>query len=105
MPNYREDKNLIREKVARVEKKIDEILNEIINDDMSELHKELMIHDYIVSTTKYDMRVEDIETMPVDSYNIYGLLINGRAVCEGYAGTMKVLLDRVGIDSMIVSCG
>lgn len=102
-PNYREEKGLIREKKNNLERKIDQVLSEIIEDSMSDLHKELMIHDYIVATTEYDMRIENIDTMPRDSYNAYGALINKKAVCQGYAETLKILLNRVGIDSIIVS--
>lgn len=32
----------------------------------------------------------------------YGALVNGKAVCEGYARAFKVVMDRIGIDCVLV---
>ena len=38
--------------------------------------------------------------MPADDFSIYGVLVNGKAVCEGYALTNIYLLSRLGIQAM-----
>lgn len=56
-------------------------------------------HDYLIDTIDYD------KTLSKDNiYNIYGALINKEAVCEGYAKSLKYILDDFGIPCVIV-CG
>ncbi len=57
------------------------------------------VHDYLIDTIDYD------KTLSKDNiYNIYGALINREAVCEGYAKSLKYILDDFGIPCVIV-CG
>lgn len=57
------------------------------------------VHDYLIDTVSYD------KTLTKDNiYNIYGALINKEAVCEGYAKSLKYILDDFGIPCVIV-CG
>lgn len=37
-----------------------------------------------------------------DAYESYGALVNGKAVCEGYAKAFKLLCDRAGIPCVLV---
>ncbi len=61
-------------------------------------HKELRIHDYIVDNCKY-VHVDGELTYS----SSYGALVNGEAACEGYTKAMKLLLDKAGVESGIVS--
>ena len=71
--------------------------------DMSELQKALVLHDYLTQHIAYDYASYMAGTVPEDSYNAYGALVKGTAVCEGYAKAYKVLLNRLGIDAIVVS--
>ncbi len=65
-----------------------------ITDAMSEFECELILHDRLAGAVTY-----------VDSdnaHNAYGALVEGKAVCEGYAEALQCLLHRVGIQSLIV---
>lgn len=55
-------------------------------------------HDYIVDTVDYDRSLE----LP-NIYNMYGALINKKAVCEGYAKSLKYFLDYYGLPNIIVA--
>ncbi len=57
------------------------------------------VHDYLIDTMDYDKSLEKDNI-----YNIYGALINREAVCEGYAKSLKYILDDFGIPCVIV-CG
>lgn len=70
---------------------------------MSEFEKERAIHDYIVLNTRYDKENYDNNTVPEDSHNVYGVLIKGVGVCQGYSESMKLLLNRIDIDCIVVS--
>lgn len=100
--NYIDTKENIEKKREAIESKADAIINKIIKPGMSEAKKELAIHDYIVANTKYDVENYENNTTSRASHNIDGVLLDGTAVCEGYAKTFKLLLERVGIESMIV---
>ena len=83
-------------------KKANKVIDEIIIDGMSDYEKELVIHDYIVNNTKYDIDNYKSKTIPVESYTDYGVLVNGVGVCEGYAKAFTRLLNIVGIKSLYV---
>lgn len=89
-------------KVATVYKKAKDIVSNITNSNMSDLEKELAIHEYVVKNTVYDYDNYKNETVPEDSYTAYGALIIGRAVCDGYSDTMKLLLNLAGIEAQVV---
>jgi hypothetical protein len=57
---------------------------------------ELSIHDYLVTHTNY---VENNDS----SYNAYNTLINGQAVCSGYAECFKTFMDMLGIENTTIS--
>ena len=100
--NYIDTEENIKAKKEQIEVKADAIISKIIKPGMSEAKKELAIHDYIVANTRYDVENFENDNIPKSSHNIDGVLLNGTAVCEGYAKTFKFLLERVGIESIIV---
>ena len=48
--------------------------------------------------TKYDLR----STIPDDSHNVYGVLLKGIGVCDGYATTTQLLLTIAGLDCITI---
>jgi hypothetical protein len=55
----------------------------------------LAIHDYIVSNTQY------VKTD--NAWDIYGTLVEGKCVCEGYARTFQYVCSLYGIEAICVS--
>lgn len=82
--------------------KINEIISQIIDDNMSDYQKELAIHNYLVQNFKYDYDNYLADTLPDESYTPYGLLVKGTGVCQAYAETMKLMLNAVGVDCEVV---
>lgn len=81
-----------------------EITDKIIKPEMSDYEKEKAIHDFIINNTIYDVRYFDKDKQtPPEFHTVYGVLVEGVAVCEGYAKTMKYLLDEAGVESIIIS--
>lgn len=83
--------------------KAKEIIASIIKPEMPDYQKEALIHDYIVNNTAYDHKNLVNKTVPSESYSVYGVLVKNQAVCEGYAGAFKTLLNLAGIECMIVT--
>ena len=53
-------------------------------------------HDAIVSRMEYD------QTNSVNNSNIYGAFVEKKAVCEGYAESFKIIMDKLNIPCVIV---
>ena len=55
-------------------------------------------HDWIINNLDYEQNITNNNV-----YNLYGALIEKSAVCEGYAETLKYILDEVDIPCVLVS--
>jgi hypothetical protein len=77
-----------------------EYKNEIIKkcENADTVQKIKIVHDYLVDTIDYDADAGS------NVYNIYGALVDKKAVCEGYARACKYILDDLGIPC-IIACG
>ena len=54
----------------------------------------LLVHDRLAITCTYDQKMQN-----VNRYDIYGALVDGLAVCEGYTKSYTYLLAKMGIRS------
>lgn len=71
---------------------------------MSKTEIALAIHDYLALHTRYDYAaVESGSKDNPNMYNAYGVLVNGLAVCHGYALAYIDLLREVDVESYFVS--
>ncbi|MCM1089641.1 MAG: InlB B-repeat-containing protein [Butyrivibrio sp.] len=75
----------------------------VVTEEMSDVQKAVALHDYLVVNCEYDYQNYLDGTIPTDSYSAYGALVNGTAVCQGYALAYKYLLQEVGIPCYMVS--
>lgn len=94
-------KEELNNKISEIDKEIDIIFSNI-NENMSDFEKELILHDYVANNTEY-YSYENLEDIPRECHNIYGTLIDKKAVCDGFAKTMKLLLDKNNIENIIVT--
>lgn len=76
-----------------------QLLDELITDDMTDYEKELAIHDYIVKNCEYGY----VEYSKDYAYRAYGCLVQKKAVCNGYAEAMSLLLTCAGVENAIVT--
>lgn len=74
-----------------------------IEDCESDFEKVKAAHDYIVKNCVYNKNAIDAGTLTEDDFSIYGILVKGKGVCEGYAKTFKMFMDIAGIDCIIVT--
>ncbi len=74
------------------------VIRDIIQVGMTDYEKELAIHDYIVDHVDYD---ESTNPHP-HVYTMYGALINGKAVCHGYAEAFRYMGYLAGLDVDLV---
>jgi hypothetical protein len=101
-PEYAFDRDSMVRMKSAAETKAAQIISTIIKPSMTDLQKERAIHDYIVKNTAYDYDNLSRGTLPEEVYTMYGALINGKAVCAGYAKAMFKLLTMAGVENMVV---
>ena len=82
---------------SKFEKEVNRILSNI-DISMNEFDRELEIHDMLAEMIEYDLDA-------TYAHKAYGAILDGRAVCEGYARAFQYLLYKAGIQSMVVSGG
>lgn len=63
--------------------------------DATRYDKLLIMHDFLCETISYDINADF-------AFNMYGALVKGESVCEGYAESFKYLCDLAGIPCIIV---
>lgn len=94
MPAYRFTKEEVNLVNIEIERKIEPFLLQSI--DKSEIEKEQLIHDYIISIVTY----KDADA-PY-SHEMPGVLLYGIGVCEGISKAFKYLCDKMGLCAGIV---
>lgn len=100
---YSDNRESILKKKNKIESVVNEIIKSKIKKNMSELDKVKAIHDYLVLTVQYDYQHYLNNTIPQDSYGVYGALVNKNAVCDGYSKSMQLLLKKAGVQSIYVT--
>ena len=63
---------------------------------------ELYLHDTLLSLCTYDQIATESASLYPNAYSAYGALVEGRAVCEGYAKAMQWLLTSVSIPNTVI---
>ncbi len=82
--------------------KIDSIIDEIIEKSMTDRQKLLAVHNYVVDAVDYHKPHAKINEHPSITHTAYGALMNGSAVCDGYAQAFKVLLNELGFENHLI---
>lgn len=92
--------------------KSNEIIDEIIEPDMTDYEKTIAIWNYLEENTEYAMDAYEYAsnnnfsmegaTGFENTFNTYGILCEGKGVCQSYAYTFKLLAHTCGIESDVV---
>lgn len=79
-----------------VAKVVTDFIKDNIKSDMSDYEKIKLVHDYIIVNTEYKNRNNDRDHM------VFGPLLDGYAVCEGYAKAFDLFMYALDIDCVMV---
>jgi len=90
-------------KVREVDHKAENIVAEVITQGMNDYDKELALHDWLVTHSRYDLANFQANTVPAVEYSPYGVLILGTGVCESYSTAFQLLADKARLESRIVT--
>ncbi len=77
---------------------IQKIVSELIDDDMSDIEKAAVLHDWVCDHAVYDFDNRDDPKNHTDA----SIMLNGIAVCDGYAKTYNLLLHAAGLETCFV---
>ncbi|MEN8905252.1 MAG: transglutaminase domain-containing protein [Clostridiales bacterium] len=72
----------------------EKIINNLIKPEMSDIQKELAVHNYLINNCVYDRGEKEY---PAEDYTDYGVYVNKLAVCEGYSKAMYRILNKLDI--------
>lgn len=105
-PKYTMEKSEVKTARTVYENGIDRAVK-LIDDDMTDVQKALVIHDYLCNIARYPKLVYDSNnnlTNDDSSYhNAYGMFSTGVVVCEGYTQAFSAIMNKLGIESKYVS--
>lgn len=99
---YSDKPKVAAKKMKLADKKAEGVIKKIIKPNYNDYDKVKAVHDYIAANTVYNFKGLNSNTLVEDDFNIYGTLVKGVAVCDGYARTASYLLDKLGIDNQYV---
>lgn len=69
----------------------------------ADYNRELALHDALIRLCSYDSGAQSNPYGHLESFTAYGAIVNGSAVCDGYARAMKLLLSSVDIRCLYVT--
>ena len=90
------------EQENEMDEAVAEVLSELNLKGKAEDYKIAKIYDYITSHVVYDYENLDDDDYEL-KYTAYAALVNGTAVCQGYANLFYRLCLEVGVDARIVA--
>lgn len=99
------DESSLSEINARILHAAKDVIDQEIDDKMSDFEKELAIHDWITNWSSFDYSVfgrSASDGVKEGSDTPYGVLIDRRAMCHGYSSTFQLFMDMLGIQCITV---
>ena len=106
---FESSRSVAADKMAEVDDAVEDFYEEYIQGKISEdeddwkFKREIEIIRYMVETIRYAEERYRSNSMVEDDYTAYGALIEGEAVCAGYARAFDKLAARCGIESHYVA--
>lgn len=90
--------------IGEINKVVDKVISEKINENMPIKEKIKIIHDYIIDNTEYDkLKINNTNDKTYKSQTAYGALINGYATCNGYSDAMAIFLNKLNVINYKIS--
>lgn len=83
---------------AQTDRKVEEIIDSLELDDKTNYEKISAIYEYICDNVEYEAAEDDGNI----SRTAYSALVEGKAVCQGYAVSLYRLLLEAGIDNRVI---
>ena len=86
---------------AAMQARLDQLVEQANALCQTDLEKAFYVHDWLVQNIAYDQ--EHLSENLTDDHNLRNALLEGTAVCDGYAKTYALTLHRLGIPCVLVT--
>lgn len=105
------DGNLVLSNISylitdKEQQKVDDFVDTLIEenhlDTMTDYDKIKFVYDYLYNHVSYDLDHYQDDNY-LQQFSAYGALIDGKAVCQGYANAFYYIMNRLGIPTRIIS--
>ena len=96
-------KKYTEKQIKEINKKVDELFQELYDKNDTDYNNIKRIHDYLVENAEYDTQKSDFskkktdKDSPYQSDIAYGPLIEGKGICSGYTDAMLLFLEKMHI--------
>lgn len=99
------DYTVQNDKLIAAKKKFDTAVASVLKNLPSgnDFEREEYINNYIIDNCKYDDAAAQTENIEGNENDAYGALVDGKAVCEGYARAFQLLCNKANIDCVLLS--
>lgn len=90
---------ILKEDISKLKAEVDEFF-ESVESGLSQYEREKYAHNFILEKCEYDDSLKDTLTVPKGkeaAFDPYGVMVDGVAVCEGYARTFQLLCNGLGL--------
>lgn len=98
---YSETKEEMVKQKSAVDREVKTFLANNIKGGMTDVQKELAIHDYLAKTAEYNVKDKNKGYAP--DHNAYGVLVLKTGVCESYAKAFQLLAKEAGLETKYVT--
>lgn len=110
---YSSTKEEVIKKQKEIQDRVKSIVASVIEPGMTLVEKERALHDWLTDNSEYHKEILDaymngenlnaISEIYGDSFNPYGVLINGVGVCQSYAEAYKLLCEEANVPCIVVT--
>lgn len=77
---------------------LNNVMENVVKDNMSDYEKELAIHDWLVNEIDYDDGIDPMST----ENGSFGAMVTKRTMCRGYAEAMKLISECCGLQTTLI---
>lgn len=103
--NYKYEGEELETKKSAMEEKLQAVVNGAPQNG-SDYEKELYAHDWLINACSYDDEAVTLhrenDAVRANEQTAYGALVEGRAVCEGYARAFQLICNRLNIPCWVI---
>lgn len=98
------DPSSLSEEDQAIYRKATAVLDNVLQDGMSDYEKEVAVYDWMMRNISYDWSHADVLAQTDRaSYTPYGGLVDGLASCLGVSTTFQLLMDMAGVECITVT--
>ncbi len=101
LPEYQYDADTYASMMTEIDESAANMIADIKGSSLDDVQKALLVHDRIATLNEYTLIEDTADPFYEASHNMYGAMVLGKSVCEGYAAAYTYVLDMLNIPSFM----